>query len=146
MWTYTWLSFLPNIFTNLPLVHTPNPDFLGLQLWLCFSPGSWMYSHKTPEPGLQQIPEVTLASQPVRACPCAWVPNRVFIRFPNQQFFRSSDYQQLRFRAPACLWLLLLAESRSPNSAHSRIRDFAGPRFSRIANSLLLKNILWKLC
>jgi hypothetical protein len=57
VWTHTWLSFSPNIFTNLPLVHTLNPDFLGLQLWLCFSPGSRMSSHKTSEPGFQQIPE-----------------------------------------------------------------------------------------
>jgi hypothetical protein len=34
------------------------------------------------------------------------------------------------------------AEPRFPNSAHSRIRDFAGPRLPRIANSLLLKNML----
>jgi hypothetical protein len=28
--------FSSHIFTSLPLVHTPNPDFLGWQLWLCF--------------------------------------------------------------------------------------------------------------
>jgi hypothetical protein len=45
-----------------------------------------MSSQETPEPGLQQVPELALASQLVHACPRAWVPNRVFIRFPNRQF------------------------------------------------------------
>jgi hypothetical protein len=52
------MSFSSNIFTNLPLVHTLNPDFLGQQLWLCFSVGSWMSSRVTPELGPQQIPEL----------------------------------------------------------------------------------------
>jgi hypothetical protein len=86
VWTHTGLSFLPNIFTNLPLVHTLNPDFLGLQLWLCFSPGSWISSHETPELGLRQIPELVLTPPLVRGCSRAWSPNRVFIRFPNRQF------------------------------------------------------------
>jgi hypothetical protein len=72
-------------FTSLPLVHTLNPDFLGLQLWLCFSRDSWMSPPETSELGLLQIPEVALTSQQVRACPRAWAPNRVFIRFPNRQ-------------------------------------------------------------
>jgi hypothetical protein len=80
-----------------------------------------MSSPEIPELGLRKIPEVTLVSQTVRACPCAWVPNRVFIRFPNQQFFRSSDYQQLRFRAPACSWLLLLPNQ---DSRTLHIREF----------------------
>jgi hypothetical protein len=113
--------FPPNIFTSLPLVHTLNPDFLGLQLWLCFSRGSWMSSPEIPELGLRRIPQVTLVSQLVRACPCAWVPNRVFTKFPNQQFFRSSAYQQLRFRAPACSWLLLLSNQ---DSRTLHIREF----------------------
>jgi hypothetical protein len=37
MWTHTRMSFSSHIFTSLPLVHTPNPDFLGRQHWLCFS-------------------------------------------------------------------------------------------------------------
>jgi hypothetical protein len=28
MRTHTWMSFTSHIFTSLPLVHTPNPDFL----------------------------------------------------------------------------------------------------------------------
>jgi hypothetical protein len=44
----------------MPLVHTLNPDFLGQQLWLCFSAGSWMSSRVTPELGPQQIPESAL--------------------------------------------------------------------------------------
>jgi hypothetical protein len=49
--------FSSNIFTYLPLVHTLNPDFLGQQLWLCFSVSSWMSSRVTPELGPWQIPE-----------------------------------------------------------------------------------------
>jgi hypothetical protein len=52
------MSFSSNIFTNLPLVHTLNPDFLGQQLWLCFSAGSWMSSRETPELSPRQIPEL----------------------------------------------------------------------------------------
>jgi hypothetical protein len=56
------MSFSYNIFTNLPLVHTQNPDFLGQQLWLCFFVGSWMSSRVTPELGPRQIPESAFAS------------------------------------------------------------------------------------
>jgi hypothetical protein len=38
MWTHTWMSFSFHTFTSLPLVHTLNPNFLGWQLGLCFSP------------------------------------------------------------------------------------------------------------
>jgi hypothetical protein len=51
------MSFSSNIFTNLPLVHTLNPDFLGQQLWLYFSVGSRLSSRVTPELGPQRIPE-----------------------------------------------------------------------------------------
>jgi hypothetical protein len=29
VWTHTWMFFTSHIFTSLPLVHTPNPDFWG---------------------------------------------------------------------------------------------------------------------
>jgi hypothetical protein len=36
MWTHTWMSFTSHTFTSLPLVHTPNLDFLRQRLWLGF--------------------------------------------------------------------------------------------------------------
>jgi hypothetical protein len=113
VWTHTGLSFSANIFTNLPLVHTLNPDFLGQQLWLCFSPGSWMSSRETPELGLQQFPELAFASPLVRACPRAWLPN--------------SAPDSSRFRASACSWLHFFTEPRFPNRctfANSRLHRF----------------------
>jgi hypothetical protein len=77
------MSFSSNIFTNLPLVYTLNPDFLGQQLWLCFSAGSWMSSRETPEQSPRQIPELAFTSSPVRECLHTKLPNRVLDRFPN---------------------------------------------------------------
>jgi hypothetical protein len=77
------MSFSPNIFTNLPLVHTLNPDFFGTttltlllrrfvnvftrdsrtrsstdsRIGLRFFVGSCMNSRMTPELGPRQIPE-----------------------------------------------------------------------------------------
>jgi hypothetical protein len=36
MWTHTWMCFTSHTFTSLPLVHTPNPDFLRQHIWLGF--------------------------------------------------------------------------------------------------------------
>jgi hypothetical protein len=66
MWTHTWMSFSSHTFTSLPLVHTLNPDFLGRQLWLCFSL--------------------------VREFPCSWLQNQTsdrFLNFPLLKFVTS---------------------------------------------------------
>jgi hypothetical protein len=82
----------------------------------CFPAGSRVSLRLSPEQSLHQIPE--------------------------SADLRSSDHQQLRFRASACSWLRLFAEPRFPNSTHSRIRDSAGSSLPRIVNSLVLKNML----
>jgi hypothetical protein len=146
MWTHTRMSFPPNIFTILPLVHTLNPDFLGQQLWLCFSTSSWMSSRVTPELSLQQIPESAFASSSVRTCLRAWPPNLVLDIFPNRPSSEVRAIASLRFWAFACSWPNFFAESRFPNFTHSRIRGFAGPRLPKIVSFLLLKNMSQGLC
>jgi hypothetical protein len=140
------MSFSSNIFTNLPLVHTQNPDFLGQQLWLCFSVGSWMSPRVTPEPGPRQIPESAFASSSVHACLRPWLPNWVSDRFPNQPPSEVRAIASSRFRASACSRLHVFTESWSPNFTHSRIRGFAGSRPPKIVSSLFLKNMPQELC
>jgi hypothetical protein len=135
------MSFPPNIFTNLPLVHTLNPDFLGQQLWLCFSTSSWMSSRVTPEQGPRQIPDSTFASSSVRTCLRAWPPNLVLDRFPNRPSSEVRAIASSRFRPFACSWPNFSAESRFPNFTHSRIRGFAGSRLPKIVSFLPLKNV-----
>jgi hypothetical protein len=140
------MSFSSNIFTNLPLVHTLNPDFLGQQLWLCFSAGSWMSSRVTPELGLRQIPELALASSSIRACLRVWLPNWVLDRFPNRPSPDVRSIASSRLRASARSWPHYFTESRFPNFTHSRIRGFTGSRLPKIVNSLPLKNMSRELC
>jgi hypothetical protein len=110
------LPWFVNVFAQNPRTRSSTDSRSGS----CFSTGSCVSTRLSPEQSLHQTPE-------------SEVP-------------RSSDHQQLSFRAPACSWLCLFIESRLPNSAHSRIRNFSGSRLPRIANPLLLKNMLWKLC
>jgi hypothetical protein len=146
VWTHTRMSFSSNIFTILPLVHTLNLDFLGQQLWLCFSAGSWMSSHVIPELGPRQIPESAFASPSVRACLRAWLPNWVLEEFPNRPSSEVRAIDSSRFRASACSWPHFFTESRFPNFAHSRIRGFTGSRLLKIVNSRSLKNMFRELC
>jgi hypothetical protein len=125
MWTHTRMSFPPYTFTSLPLVHTLNPDFLGPQLWLCFSRDSWMSSPEISELRLLQIPEVALASQQVRACPCAWVPNRVFIRFPNRQ---NSEVRTINGWDSGLPHVHDSASSPNQDSRTLHIREFETPQ------------------
>jgi hypothetical protein len=125
------MSFLSNIFTNLPLVHTLNPDFLGQQLWLCFSANSWTSSRVTPELGPREIPESAFASSSVRACLRAWLPNWVLDRFPNRPSSEVHAIASSRFRAFACSWPHFFIESRFPNFTHSRIRASQVPGFRK---------------
>jgi hypothetical protein len=103
------MSFSSNIFTNLPLVHTLNPDFLGQQLWLCFSAGSWMSSHVIPELGPRQIPELAFASSSVRDSGLLHV--RDPISSPNQDSrtshireFEASQVPRFRKSWIPCPW------------------------------------------
>jgi hypothetical protein len=146
MWTHTRMSFSSNTFTNLPLVHTLNPDFLGQQLWLCFSSDSWMSSCVTPELGLRQIPELAFASSSVRGCLHVWLPNWVLDRFPNRPSPDVRSIASSRLRASACSWPHYFTESRFPDFAHSRIRGFTGSRLPKIVSSLPLKNMYQELC
>jgi hypothetical protein len=107
-----WLCFFPKI-VNVFARNSRTRSSTGSRVGHCFPAGSCMSTRLSPEQGLHQIPKSAV--------------------------LRSSRYRQLRFQASACSWLLFLAESRSPNSAHSRIRDFTGSKLPRIANSLLLK-------
>jgi hypothetical protein len=100
-----------------------------------------MSSPEIPELGLQQIPEVALASQQVRACSRARVPNRVFIRFPNQQFSEVRTINSWDSGLPH-----VRDSASSPNQDYRilHIREFAtsqvpGFRESRIPCS-------WKIC
>jgi hypothetical protein len=112
MWTHTRMSFSSHTFTSLSLVHTPNPDFLGRQLWLCFSL--------------------------VREFPRSRLPNQTSDRFPNFSSSKVRDFASSRFQTFACSWLRGFADSRFPKIACLRLRGFAGPRFPKIACLRLL--------
>jgi hypothetical protein len=111
MWTHTRMSFSSHTFTSLPLVHTPNPDFLGRQLWLCFSL--------------------------VREFPRSRLPNQTSDRFPNFPSSEVRDFTGSRFQTFACSWLRGFADSRFPKIACPRLQGFAGPRFLKVACSRL---------
>jgi hypothetical protein len=107
MWTHTRMSFSSHTFTSLPLVHTPNPNFLGRQLWLFFSL--------------------------VREFPRSRLPNQTSDRFPNFPSPEVRDFAGSRFQTFACSRLQGFADSRFPKIACSRPRGFTGPRFLKIA-------------
>jgi hypothetical protein len=96
VWTHTRMSFSSNIFTNQPLVHTLNPDFLGQQLWLCFSAGSWMSPRVTPELSLRHIPESVGLRFFIGSCMSSRVtPKLGPWQIPEPAIFRSSRHRQL---------------------------------------------------
>jgi hypothetical protein len=129
------MSFTSHIFTSLPLVHTPNPDFLGRRLWLCF-----LLIRESPRSGNLRAP---------------WLPNLTSGRFPNfadsrfrdfagswLRVFASSRFQSFagsRFKIFARSRLWSFAGSRFPIFASSRLRSFAGSRFPIFASSMFLK-------
>jgi hypothetical protein len=136
------MSFSSNIFTNLPLVHTQNPDFLGQQLWLCFSVGSWMSSRVTPEPGPRQIPDFAFRFFEDSCMSPRVIPVLSPDRLPNRPSSEVRAIASSRFWASACSWLHLFTELWSPNFTHSRIRGFTGPRLPKIVSFLSLKTCL----
>jgi hypothetical protein len=82
----------------------------------CLPVGSCVSMRLSPEPSLHQVPESAI--HPKFGLSTVEIPGSRMLVTPPP------------------------VESRFPNSAHSRIRDFAGPRLPRIANFLLLKNML----
>jgi hypothetical protein len=90
------MSFSSNIFTNLPLVHTQNPDFLGQQLWFCFSVGSSMSSRVTPEPGPRQIPDFGFRFSKDSCMSLRVTPELSPRQIPESAIFRSSRHRQLQ--------------------------------------------------
>jgi hypothetical protein len=102
------MSFTPNTFTSLPLVHTLNPYFLRRRLWLCF-----LLVRESPRSGN------------LRA---SWLPNLTSSRLPN--------FTNSRFHDFAGSWRRVFTSSRRSFAgsrfqiiAHSRLRGFASSRF-----------------
>jgi hypothetical protein len=95
MWTHTWMFFTSHTFTSLPLVHTPNPDFLRQRLWLGF-----LLVRESPHSGNLHTPRL---------------PNSNFSGFPN-----SVDS---RFHGFADSWLQVFTGSRPQELRRSKASD-----------------------
>jgi hypothetical protein len=144
MWTHIRTSFPPlHIYKSATSSHS-KPGLFGtttltlLLPWFVnvFTRNSWIRSLTDSRSGFR-FPAGSCVSRRLS-------PEQSLHRIPESENLRNSGHQQLRFRASACSCLRLFTEPRFPNSAHPRIRDFAGPRLPGFANSLLLKNILWE--
>jgi hypothetical protein len=145
MWTHTWMSFTSHTFTSLPLVHTPNPDFLRQRLWLGFllvreSPHSGNFHMPwLPNLGVQRIPEF-------RRLPISWPRTSSQVRDLRSfaglrlQIFTGSrlpSFAGSRLQIFASSRLRSFAGSRFQIFASSRLRSFAGSRFQIFASSRL---------
>jgi hypothetical protein len=117
VWTCTWMSFTSHTFTRLPLVHTPNPDFLRWRLWLCFS-----LIRESPHSGNLRAPRL---------------PNSIPNRFPNSADSQFHGFAGSWLRVFTSSQLRSLAGSRFQIFASSRLRSFAGLRFQIFASSRL---------
>jgi hypothetical protein len=95
VWTSTWMSFTSHTFTSLPLVHTPNPDFLRRRLWL----------------GLLLIRESS-HSESLHTS-----------RLPNSNFGRLPNFADFRFRNFAGSWLRELRKSATSELHRFEIPD-----------------------
>jgi hypothetical protein len=121
VWTCTWMFFTSHKFTSLPLVHTPNPDFLRRRLWICFP-----LIRESPHPGNLHT---------------SWLSNSNFGKFPN--------FADFRFRGFAGSWLRILTglrphgrfkisdlhEFTTPSFAGPGLRIFACSRFRSFTSS-----------
>jgi hypothetical protein len=105
VWTCTWMPFSSHTFTSLPLVHTPNPDFLRRRLWLGFP-----LIRESPHPGNLHT---------------SWLPNSNFSKFSN-----FADFQ---FRDFAGSWLRVFTGSRPQGLTGSRFQIFTSSRFLSFA-------------
>jgi hypothetical protein len=102
VWTCTWMSFTSHTFTSLPLVHTPNPDFLRRRLWL-----GLLLIRESPDSGSLHTP-----------------------RFPNSNFGRLPNFADFRFHDFAGSWLRELRRSKTSDLckfATSDLRRFEIP-------------------
>jgi hypothetical protein len=120
------MSFSSNVFTNLPLVHTQNPDFLGQQLWLCFSVGSWMSSRVTPEPGPRQIPDFGFRFLEDSCMSPRVTPELGPRQIPESAIFRSSRHRQLEIPGFRVFVTPPLHQTMMPE-----FHAFANPRLHR---------------
>jgi hypothetical protein len=111
----TTLTLLLPWFVNVFAWNSRTRSSADSRIGPCFPAGSCMSTRLSPEQGLHQIPESAV--------------------------LRSSGYRQLRFRASACSWLRLLAESRFPNS---HIREFETSQVSGFWESRIPCS--WKTC
>jgi hypothetical protein len=149
MWTHTRMSFPPlHIYKSATSSHS-KPGLFGTTTLTLLLP--WFVNVSARDFRTRSSTDSRSGScSPAGSCvPSRLSPEQSLHQIPESADLRNSDHQQLRFRASACSWLRLFIESnrvfiRFPNPAHSRIRDFAGPRLPRTASSLLLKNILWE--
>jgi hypothetical protein len=110
VWTYTWMSFTSHTFTSLPLVHTPNLDFLRWSLWL-----GLLLIHESPHSGSLHT-----------------------LRPPNSNFGRLLNFADFRFRDFAGSWLRELCGSKTSDlrkSATSELRRFEIPDLRKSATS-----------
>jgi hypothetical protein len=146
MWTHTQTSFTSHTFTSLPLVHTLNPDFLGRQLWLCFSlvrefPCSWLPNQTSNIILNFPSPEVhDFANSRFQTSACSRLLGFTGSRFPKIACSRFRGFADSRFPKIACSWFRGFADSRFPKIACSRFRGFADSRFLKIANAFALEN------
>jgi hypothetical protein len=106
------MSFTSYTFTNLPLVHTLNPDFLGRRLWLCF-----LLVRESPRSGNLHA---------------SWLPNLTSSRLSNFMIsqvrgFGSSrirDFGASHVRDSRLLHVRDFEASQVQDSRSSHIRDF----------------------
>jgi hypothetical protein len=91
-----------------------------------------MSSPEIPELSPPQILEVAPASPRVRACPCSWVPNRVFARFPNQQISEVRTFRNGGSGLPR-VHDFASSPNRNPRTLH--IREFETSQVSDFLDS-----------
>jgi hypothetical protein len=111
------MSFTSHTFTSLPLVHTPNLDFLRRRLWLGF-----LLIRESPHSGNLHTPRL---------------PKSNFSRFPNSANSRFHGFAGPKLQIFSGSRLRSFAGSRFQIFASSRLRGFAGSRFQIFASSRL---------
>jgi hypothetical protein len=134
MWTHTRMSFSTHTFTSLPLVHTLNPDFLGRQLWLCFSlvrefsvrdfRSSWLCRFEIPDFRMFMTS---------RLCRFKTPENRMFVtpRLRRPKIPENHLFATLRLRKPKIPENRLFATLRLRRPKIPENRLFATPRLRR---------------
>jgi hypothetical protein len=129
------MSFTSHTFTSLPLVHTPNPDFLRRHLWLCF-----LLVHESPHSGIfvrRDFWTWPLADSRILQTPDSW-----FHRFMTSGLYEFATSKLRRFEIPGLrtfanseLRRLEIPDLRM--SATSELRRFEIPNLRMPATSEL---------